>query len=53
MKGKIKKLIADFKEMSPTMQGFIILGILLVIGIILRWDYISSEVMRGFNFFNK
>lgn len=42
-----------FKALSPTAQGFIIVGILLIIGIILRWRFIVDEIMRGFNFFNK
>ena len=47
----IKKLIERFKNLTPTAQGLIILGIILVIGIIFRWEYIVSEIARGFNFF--
>jgi hypothetical protein len=46
------KLVADFKEASPTVKAFIVIGLLLIIGIILRWDTIVEEVSNGFNFFN-
>ncbi len=46
-------LAEKFKSLSPTMQGFIIIGILLIIGIIIRWKFILEEVARGFNFLNK
>ena len=52
LKRKILKLVAWFKESTPTTQGLIILGVLLVVGIILRWIYIVSEIMRGFGFFS-
>lgn len=47
------KFVAAFESQSPTTKGFIILGIALLIGIILRWRFILSEVIRGFDFFNK
>ena len=52
MKEKIKKIVEGFNNLTPTAQGMIILGILLVIGIIIRWDYIVGEIGRGFNFFS-
>ncbi len=51
IKRKFLSAVAKFKEMSPTAQGLIILCIVLIIGIILRWEYISTEIARGFNFF--
>lgn len=51
-KEKIKELKAKFDELTPTAQGLIILGVVLVIGIILRWNYIITEIGRGFGFFN-
>ena len=44
-------MIKKFKNLSPTMKGFIILGILLIIGIIIRWSTIKEEVKRSFSFF--
>ena len=42
------KLMDKFKELSPTAQGMIIIGILLIIGIILRWDEVSQSIISGF-----
>ena len=42
------KLMDKFKELSPTAQGMIIIGILLIIGIILRWDEVSQGIISGF-----
>ena len=36
------KLMDKFKELSPTAQGMII------IGIILRWDEVSQGIISGF-----
>jgi hypothetical protein len=52
MKEKIRKISEGFKNLTPTAQGMIILGILLIIGIILRWNFILEEIGRGFNFFS-
>ncbi len=52
LKRKILKYVVDFKNLTPTVQGLILLGILLIIGIIIRWDYIISEVIRGFGFYS-
>ena len=51
LKEKIKELKAKFDELTPTAQGLIIVGVVLVIGIILRWNYIITEIGRGFGFF--
>ena len=42
------KLMDKFNELSPTAQGMIIIGILLIIGIILRWDEVSQGIISGF-----
>ncbi len=51
IKRKIAKLVADFKEMSPTAKSMVILCILLIIGIIIRWDATIEGIQRGFGFF--
>lgn len=51
LKEKFEKIKAKFNELTPTAQGLIIVGIVLVIGIILRWEYIITEIGRGFGFF--
>lgn len=53
IKRKVLKLVAGFKNLPPITQGLIILGVVLIIGIIIRWDYILTEVKRGFDFLNK
>ena len=52
LKDTLKKISEGFNNLSPTAQGMIVLGIVLIIGIILRWDYILEEVKRGFGFFS-
>lgn len=45
--------IADwYRNLSPTAKGLIWVGVIAVIGIILRWDYIIDHVKRGFEFYN-
>lgn len=51
LKEKFNKIKAKFDELTPTAQGLIILGVVLTIGIILRWNYIITEIGRGFGFF--
>ena len=51
LKEKFNKIKAKFDELTPTAQGLVILGVVLVIGIILRWNYIITEIGRGFGFF--
>ena len=51
IKRKIAKLVADFKEMTPTSKCMVILCIILVIGIIIRWDATIEGIQRGFGFF--
>lgn len=46
------KFVTEFKEQTPTVKAFIVLMVILIIGIILRWDTIISEVERGFNYFS-
>ena len=41
------------KDISQNMKIFIALIIMLLIGIILRWDTIKNEVSKSFGFFSK
>ncbi len=41
-----------YKSQSPTTKGLIIAGLILLIGIIIRWDYVMDGIRRGFNFYN-
>ncbi len=47
-----KKLKNWYQEQSSTTQGMLWLGLLLIIGIILRWDYIYETVKHSFGFFS-
>ncbi len=47
-----KGVIKWLKNLSPTSKGFIIIIILLIIGIIIRWNHIIKDVVRGFNYFS-
>ena len=51
--GFIKKTKKWFTGLSETQQGYILLIILLVIGIILRWNYIIDNIIKGFDYFSK
>ncbi|MBR5249500.1 MAG: hypothetical protein IKV28_02800 [Bacteroidales bacterium] len=48
-----QKLVTWYKEQSSTTQGMIWMGLLLIIGIIFRWDYILETVKQSFGFFSK
>lgn len=52
MNNPFKKLKNWYSEQTSTTKGFIWIGLLLIIGIILRWDYISKEVVAAFGFLN-
>ena len=52
MSNPFKKLSKWYSEQTPTAKGFLWIGLLLIIGIILRWDYISKEVVSAFGFLN-
>ncbi len=49
----IDKITKWYHKQSPTTKGFIWIGIILIIGIILRWDYVIDNVLRSFKFLNK
>lgn len=42
-----------FSGLSETQKGYVILIILLIIGIVLRWNYIIDNIIKGFNYFSK
>lgn len=50
---KKNNIIQWFKELSPQLKGYVLLIILLTIGIILRWNVIISNIIRGFDYFSK
>lgn len=48
----MKKIIDWYRKQSDTTKAMIWLGVIAVIGIILRWDYIMENAARGFNFYS-
>ena len=52
IKRKFAKLAADFKEMTPTGKSMVVLCILLIIGILIRWEATIEGIKRGFGFFS-
>lgn len=46
------RLKAWYGKQTSTTQGLLWVGILLLIGVLLRWDYIVEEVRAGFDFLN-
>lgn len=52
MSNPFKRLKVWYSGQTPTTKGFIWIGLLLIIGIIIRWDYISKEVVAAFGFLN-
>lgn len=47
----IKNLLNKFSERSATEKTFVLIIIVVLIGIILRWGVIKSEIKRGLQFF--
>jgi len=43
----------NLKNLSLNNKLYILLIVILLIGIILRWDFIKSEAQKGFGFFRK
>lgn len=41
-------MIAWLKKQNATTIGMIIVGLLMIVGIILRWDYIKAEAGGAF-----
>lgn len=52
MNNPFTRLKVWYSAQTPTTKGFIWIGLLLIIGIIIRWDYISREVVAAFGFLN-
>lgn len=51
IKRKIAKFVAEYKNMTPTGKGMAILCIILIIGILIRWEATIEGIKRGFGFF--
>ena len=47
------KLAQWYKDLTPTAKSMVWLSILLIIGIIIRWDATMEGIERCFGFFKK
>ena len=45
------KLVTEYNQLTPTGKAMVVLIIILVIGIIIRWDATIEGITKGFNFF--
>lgn len=41
-----------FSQQSDTTKAFILIIIILIIGIIIRWDYVIDNITKGFEYFS-
>lgn len=48
----MKKFIDWYKNQSETVRAFIWVGLICIIGIILRWNHIISMAEKGFQFYS-
>lgn len=48
----MKKIIEWYKSQSDTVKALVWIGVISVIGIILRWEYVVDSISKGFNFYN-
>lgn len=50
--GLFTKLVAEYKKLTPTGKSMVVLSILLIIGILIRWEATIEGIKRGFGFFS-
>lgn len=48
----MKKLIAWYKAQNDTVKAFVWIGLICIIGIILRWSHIVEMATRGFQYYS-
>jgi len=53
MKRILRKLKEWFVNLPETQKGYVLLILLLILGIILRWNYIIDNIIKGFSYFSK
>ena len=49
----MKKIADWWKGLDPSVKGLIIIGLICLIGIIIRWDYVMGGIKKGFNFYSE
>ena len=53
MKNPLKKAVDWYKAQNDTVKAFIWIGLICIIGIILRWDAVVAGISKGFSFYSK
>ncbi len=49
----MKRFITWFRAQTPTVQAMLVLMVLLLLGILLRWDAVMEGIRKGFSFYSK
>ena len=52
MSNFVQRCKSWYKEQTPTVKGFLWMGLVLIVGIALRWSYIWKSIGNGFNYFS-
>ncbi|MBQ1747747.1 MAG: hypothetical protein II527_00385 [Bacteroidales bacterium] len=47
----MKKILVWWNKLDPSMKALILIGIICIIGIILRWDAVVGGARKGFNYY--
>lgn len=53
MKELVNKFKTWFLDLPEMQKGYLLLILILLIGIILRWNYIIDNIIKGFSYFSK
>ncbi|MBP5228787.1 MAG: hypothetical protein J6Z32_01395 [Bacteroidales bacterium] len=48
----MKKLVAWWKSLDPSMRALILIGFICLIGIIIRWPQVLNGLKKGFNYYS-
>ncbi len=49
---RMKKAALWWKNLDPSMKALILIGLICLIGIVLRWHYVMDGIKKGFNFYD-
>lgn len=52
IKQSAAKAVIRWKNLSPTLKGFIVIILICIIGIITRWRFIIAGIAKGFGFYS-
>lgn len=49
----VNKIKSWFLALPDMQKGYVMLILILLIGIIIRWNYIIDNIIKGFSYFSK